>query len=46
MDVVTINDWDAERARIQMAIFGSSDCEVSNNSSEETTIDEQYNNAA
>lgn len=46
MDVVTINDWDAERARIQMAIFGSSDYEVSNNSSEETTTDEQYNNAA
>lgn len=46
MDVVTINDWDAERARIQMAIFGSSDYEVSNNSSEETTTDEQYNNVA
>lgn len=46
MDVVTINDWDAERARIQMAIFGSSDCEVSNNSSEETTTDEQYDNVA
>ncbi len=46
MDVVTINDWDAERARIQMAIFGSSDYEVSSTSSEETTADEQYNNAA
>ena len=46
MDVVTIIDWDAERARIQMAIFGNSDYEVSNNSSEETTTDEQYDNVA
>ncbi len=46
MDVVTINDWDAERARIQMAIFGSSDYEVSSSSSEETTNYNQYGDAA
>lgn len=35
MEVVTIDDWDAERARIQMTIFGSSDYNVSSN--DETT---------
>ena len=46
MDVVTIIDWDAERARIQMAIFGSSDYAVSSSTSEETTNYNQYGNAA
>lgn len=40
MDVVTIIDWDAERARIQTAIFGDSEYAVS--SEPETTANQYY----
>lgn len=47
MDVVTLIDWDAERARIQTAIFGESEYAYSSETTEDTTNDEQYyNNAA
>ena len=44
LDVVTIIDWDSERARIQTAIFGESEYAYSNEV--ETTEDNQYYDAA
>lgn len=48
MDVVTLNDWDKERARIQMAIFGESEYASSSESetTEGTYSDYPYYNAA
>lgn len=43
MDVVTLIDWDAERARIQMSIFGESEYAYS---SEIETTSNQYYDAA